>query len=61
LTCDIYYSNKRLQYESTECGVYCLWFLDKRLNGIEFKKFCNDICLPNQLVRLVNFDNIRTD
>jgi|SRR3972149_1300754 len=42
LTCDIYYSNKRLQYESTECGVYCLWFLDKRLNGIEFKKFCND-------------------
>ena len=35
---DIYYNDIKHQRGSTECGIYCLYFLTEMLKGISFKK-----------------------
>lgn len=34
------YNAKRFQYGDTECGIYCLYFLIRMLEGDNFRKFC---------------------
>jgi hypothetical protein len=34
------YNARRFQYGETECGVYCLYFLIRMLEGDDFRKFC---------------------
>lgn len=34
------YNARRFQYGDTECGVYCLYFLIRMLEGDDFRKFC---------------------
>lgn len=51
----IHYSTNRLQYQGTECGVYCLWFLYKRIHGNNYKDFCNDEFPDRECEKLRNF------
>ena len=37
----IYYNDIRHQFKNSECGVYCLHFITKMLEGVPFKDFCN--------------------
>ena len=34
------YNARRFQYGDTECGMYCLYFLIRMLEGDDFRKFC---------------------
>ena len=34
------YNARRFQYGDTECGIYCLYFLIRMLEGDNFRKFC---------------------
>lgn len=36
----LYNNAKRLQFGDSECGVYCLYFIIRMLEGDDFKKFC---------------------
>ena len=40
---DFLYNDIQHQYEESECGVYCMYFISKMLNGINFEKFVRDI------------------
>jgi hypothetical protein len=39
-TMKLQYNARRFQYGDTECGVYCLYFLIRMLEGDNFRKFC---------------------
>jgi hypothetical protein len=39
-TMKLQYNARRFQYGDTECGVYCLYFLIRMLEGDDFRKFC---------------------
>jgi len=39
-TMKLQYNAKRFQYGDTECGIYCLYFLIRMLEGDNFRKFC---------------------
>lgn len=39
-TMKLQYNARRFQYGDTECGIYCLYFLIRMLEGDNFRKFC---------------------
>lgn len=39
-TMKLQYNARRFQYGDTECGIYCLYFLIRMLEGDDFRKFC---------------------
>ena len=39
---DVLYNDKQHQYGDTECGIYCLHFLVKMLEGIQFRDYVHD-------------------
>ena len=40
---DFLYNDIQHQFKESECGVYCMYFISKMLNGINFEKFVRDI------------------
>jgi hypothetical protein len=34
------WNGRRFQYKDSECGIYCMYFLDRMIAGVPFLKFC---------------------
>jgi hypothetical protein len=41
------YNAKRFQFGETECGMFCLYFIIRMLEGDNFKEFCKNKHPPN--------------
>ena len=48
------YNARRFQYGDTECGVYCLHFLIRMLEGDDFKAFCRRAPRDSDMKKLRN-------
>ena len=46
------YNARRFQYGDTECGVYCLYFLIRMLEGDNFRKFCKRAPTDSDMLKL---------
>lgn len=44
-------SKFRHQFSSSECGVYCLFYIRKRLEGIPYKFFSNNIIKDDDMIK----------
>jgi len=46
------YSSRRLQYRNTECGMYCLYFIIRMLQGDNFKDFSRSKPTDSDMLKL---------
>lgn len=46
------YNARRFQYGETECGMYCIYFILKMLEGADFRKFCRSQPRDGEMLEL---------
>jgi len=46
------YNARRFQYGESECGMYCLYFIIRMLEGDDFKKFCRHAPKDSEMLEL---------
>lgn len=46
------YNARRFQYGDSECGMYCLYFIIRMLEGDDFKKFCRHALKDSEMLEL---------
>lgn len=49
------YNARRFQYGDSECGMYCLYFIIRMLEGDDFKKFCRRAPRDAEMLELRNW------
>jgi hypothetical protein len=49
------YNARRFQYGDSECGMYCLYFIIRMLEGDDFKKFCRRAPRDVEMLELRNW------
>lgn len=50
----IKYNNKKHQFKNSECGVYAIHFIIKRMIGVKFESICNDNIPDEQMTLFRN-------
>lgn len=45
---------RRMQYKESECGMFCLYFIIKMIEGIHFKKLCKHRIPDNHMLHIRN-------
>lgn len=51
-TLKLAFNARRFQFQGSECGMYCLYFLISMLEGMAFKQFCQHAVADDEMVRL---------